>query len=305
MVKDESPGEWLDLMNEFEMKKCTFTSSDQRDKITIRVPVSLLEAYEHSTDCRLEEEIGNTPFARSVHLKNDKLSISSVMFQGFFKESVEEVIKYVRDLLDKPQVRGVESLLAVGGYSESPLMIAALKQSFPNMRVVVPSTPSLAVLYGAVIYGYEPEVIASRVCSYTYGIAKRKIWKSGDPERKKSKDTTRKGLHWCDDVFDKHVEIGQVVKIGEFQPPKDYYPTRQDQKLAVLEFFASTEKDPKFTDDPNTEYVGWFVIELTERTQGDDGKVLVKISVGGTELEVEAKEASSGNVFKTFCNFLP
>ncbi|KAK3099933.1 hypothetical protein FSP39_012098 [Pinctada imbricata] len=245
-MKDESPGEWLDLLNEFEMKKCNFVSGD-RDKVTIRV----------------------TGLAGQA----------------------------------KSERGGVYACCR--GYSESPLMINALKKKFPNVRVVVPATPGLAVLTGAVIYGYEPDIIASRVASYTYGIAKQRIWKEGDPERKKSHMTTRKGLHWCDDVFDKHVEIGRVVKIGEFQEAKDYYPIQGDQKYAILEFYASTEKDPKFIDDPNMELVGLFVFELSERKEGDDGKVLVRIGVGGTELEVEVKEASTGRIFKTYCNFLP
>ncbi|KAK3099850.1 hypothetical protein FSP39_010738 [Pinctada imbricata] len=303
-MKDESPGEWLDLLNEFEMKKCNFVSGD-RDKVTIRVPVSLIEGYREITDCELSDAIPQGPFAKKIHLRSDKLSISAQMFEEFFQESIDNVVKYIRDLLDKPKVKGVGSMLAVGGYSESPLMINALKKNFPNVRVVVPATPGLAVLTGAVIYGYEPDIIASRVASYTYGIAKQRIWKEGDPERKKSHMTTRKGLHWCDDVFDKHVEIGRVVKIGEFQEAKDYYPIQGDQKYAILEFYASTEKDPKFIDDPNMELVGLFVFELSERKEGDDGKVLVRIGVGGTELEVEVKEASTGRIFKTYCNFLP
>ncbi|KAK3099358.1 hypothetical protein FSP39_003254 [Pinctada imbricata] len=298
-IRHESPDDWLDLILQFEIKKCSYVPGE-RDKIMVRIPTSFKGEYDINKDSL---SVGS--FADKIQLKGDRLIISADMFEGFFNESVNNIVAYVRRILDSSKVDGVGSMLVVGEYSESPLIIRALKTNFSNLKVVVPTNSSLAVLSGAVIYGFEPDIVASRVASYTYGIAKQRIWKKGDPELKKSVCTTKRGLHWCDDVFDKHVEIGQIVKIGEFQPAKDYYPIRDDQKSAVLEFYASTEKDPKFVDDPNTELVGFFSFDLTERQEGDDGKVLVRIGVGGTELEVEVKEASTGRIFKTFCNFLP
>ncbi|KAK3100458.1 hypothetical protein FSP39_020422 [Pinctada imbricata] len=302
-MRHESPQDWLDLILEFETKKCSYVPGDS-ERIMIRIPVSFIGEH-YINKVSLSHSGREGPFADKIQLKGDKLIISADTFEGFFTESVNNIMTYVRNILDSSKVDGVGSMLVVGGYSESPLITRALKTNFSNLKVVVPTNSSLAVLSGAVIYGFEPDIVASRVASYTYGIAKQKIWKKGDPDLKKSVYTTKKGLHWCDDVFDKHVEIGQVVKIGEFQPAKDYYPIRGDQKSAVLEFYASTEKDPKFVDYPNTELVGFFSFDLTERQEGDDGKVLVRIGVGGTELEVEVKEASTGRIFKTFCNFLP
>jgi hypothetical protein len=51
----------------------------------------------------------------------------------------------------------------VGGYSDSPLLIGAIKDKFPNLSVIVPRDPGLAVLKGAVLYGCEPHSITERV----------------------------------------------------------------------------------------------------------------------------------------------
>ncbi|XP_061164137.1 heat shock 70 kDa protein 12A-like [Saccostrea echinata] len=301
-LKEENPGDYLDLMNDIEMKKCTFSPKMNKEKITLRLPVTLLTAYREDTECEIEESLENTTFADDVHIKRDKMTISKKLFHTFFKNSVDNVVRIIKEILDTPGMSDVNTLLAVGGYAESPLMTETLKTVFAHKKVVIPTDPSLAVLKGAVIYGFEPEIIASRVCRYTYGIAKQGIWQEGDPESKKLPQTTRKGLHWCDDVFDKHVEVGQVVKVGEFQEPKDYFAV-EGQELALLDFYASTQKNPRFVDEPGCTCVGSFVLDLSGKNSREN--ILVRIGVGGTELEVEAKEEKTGRVFKSYCNFLP
>ncbi|XP_062569122.1 heat shock 70 kDa protein 12A-like [Saccostrea cucullata] len=301
-LKEEYPGDYLDLMNDIEMKKCTYSPKMNKEKITLRLPVTLLNAYREDTECEIEESLEHTTFADDVHVKRDKMTISKKLFHTFFTNSVDNVVRIIKEILDTPGMSDVSTLLAVGGYAESPLMTETLKTVFAHKKVVIPTDPSLAVLKGAVIYGYEPEIIASRVCRYTYGIAKQGIWQEGDPESKKLPQTTRKGLHWCDDVFDKHVEVGQVVKVGEFQEPKEYFAV-EGQEMALLDFYASTQKNPRFVDEQGCTCVGSFVLDLSERNSR--GNVLVRIGVGGTELEVEAKEEKTGRVFKSYCNFLP
>ncbi|XP_078325244.1 heat shock 70 kDa protein 12A-like isoform X3 [Crassostrea virginica] len=301
-LKDDHPGDYLELMNDIEMKKCTYKTSTDQEKITLRIPVTLMNAYEMETECKVEEILENTNFVDDVAIKQDKMTISKKLFTTFFQTSVDNVIKIIREILDTPGLTDVNTLLAVGGYAESTLIVDKLKTTFSQKKVVIPTDPSLSVLKGAVIYGFEPEIIASRVCRYTYGIAKQGIWKEGDPESKKLPERTRKGLHWCDGVFDKHVEVGQVVRVGEFQDPKEYFAV-EGQKMALLDFYASREKNPRFVDEPGCTCVGSFVLDLSGKQSREN--ILVRIGVGGTELEIEAMEKNTQRVFKSYCNFLP
>jgi hypothetical protein len=38
-----------------------------------------------------------------------------------------------------------------------------------------------------------------------------------------------------DDIFDKHIEIGQTLRLGEFGKEHDYFPLVNDQKVAHFE----------------------------------------------------------------------
>lgn len=300
-LKEENPGDYLDLMNDIEMKKCTYSPKMDKNNITLRLPVTLLDAYKEETECQIEECLQDTAFADDVQIKRDKMMISKKLFGSFFKSSVDNVVRIIKEILDTPSMSEVTTFLAVGGYAESALIKETLQTTFPEKKIVIPTDPSLSVLKGAVIYGFEPEIIASRVCKYTYGIAKQGIWKEGDPESKKLPWKTKKGLHWCDGVFDKHVEVGQVVKLGEFQEAKEYFAV-EGQVKALLDFYASTEKNPRFVDDPGCTCVGNLVLDLSGGKTKK--KILVRIGVGGTELEVEAMDPT-GHVFRSNCNFLP
>ena len=301
-IKNEHQDDYLDFLNTIESKKCTVGISTSHKYIKFKLPGSLIKAYETQIGCTLGEDLKNTTFSKDVSIKLDKISITEDLFKKFFETSIENVIKKIGDVLDTPDLADVNIILLVGGYAESPLIVEALKTAFPQKKIVIPINPSLSVLNGALIYGFEPDIIVSRVCRYTYGIAKQGVWKVGDPESKKLPEKTKKGLHWCDGRFDKHVEIGQVIKVGEFQDPREYFVV-EDQDKALLDFYASSKKNPRFVDDPDCICIGYFVLDLSEKSTREN--ISVRICFGGTELEVEAMEETTGRVFKSFCNFLP
>jgi hypothetical protein len=78
------------------------------------------------------------------------------------------------------------SNVAVGGHSASTVLIADIKTAFPDLSILVPIEPGMVVLKGAVLLGFEPELVTSRISRFTYGISIRRSFKEGvDPEYKK------------------------------------------------------------------------------------------------------------------------
>ena len=185
-IKNEHQDDYLDFLNTIELKKCTVGISTSHKYIKFKLPGSLIKAYETQIGCTLGEDLKNTTFSKDVSIKLDKISITEDLFKKFFETSIENVTKKIGDVLDTPDLADVNIILLVGGYVESPLIVEALKTAFPQKKIVIPINPSLSVLNGALIYGFEPDIIVSRVCRYTYGIAKQGVWKVGDPESKKT-----------------------------------------------------------------------------------------------------------------------
>ncbi|CAG2206000.1 unnamed protein product [Mytilus edulis] len=204
-------------------------------------------------------------------------------------------------LFKKQELSGVHTLLAVGGFSESPVLIDAVKQKLgEKVNVIVPRDPGLAVLKGAVMFGFEPGTIKSRVSRYTYGVAMQRHYIGGVDDASKRPSH---GDSLIDDVFDIHVKKGQVVEIGHFEPEHTYFPVIDDQKCAHFEFFASEEKDPKYTTEKGCSMLGVLSVDLT-RKDSKDGELSLKINASGTEIVAVVKEKATKNEYRAyFCLF--
>ncbi|CAG2244506.1 unnamed protein product [Mytilus edulis] len=252
-VKKHHAGAYFELMYSFEHAKTCF--NEDTDKTTIRLPVAWLETYENSTNQKLSEVIPQTNFKNQIQLKGDKMRFNHNLFRSFFDYSIINVTDELDRLFKKQELSGVHTLLAVGGFSESPVLIDAVKQKLgEKVNVIVPRDPGLAVLKGAVMFGFEPGTIKSRVSRYTYGVAMQRHYIGGVDDASKRPSHGNKLI---DDIFDIHVTKGKVVQIGHFEPEHTYYPVVDEHKCVHFEFFATEVTNPKYTTEAECKMIGY------------------------------------------------
>ncbi|CAG2237769.1 unnamed protein product [Mytilus edulis] len=79
----------------------------------------------------------------------------------------------------------LKTFLLVGGFSESPLIQEIIRQNFPDMHIISPEDPILAVLKGAVLFGHKPDFITSRFTRHTYGRRIRPLFDESKHDPKK------------------------------------------------------------------------------------------------------------------------
>jgi len=288
--------EYIEMLGDFELKKKLF---DGTEKMKMKFPVVLLQFYENEVEMTIEESLQQSDLIDNVEFKLGKVFIEKDMVMELFQEPIDKIIQTTQDLLSK--VGNIGQIITVGGFSQSPYLQRMLKVYFRNY-IFMPDDPSLAVLKGAVMFGFNPTSIVSRVCRKTYGIARMMKFKPHHPAKKK---IVLDGVEYCDDVFCKHIEIGTPVKVGdeESATEHEYYPTVREMKQAVLEVYASNEQSPTFIDDEGCEFVGLIKIDLD--TRGDIwSKVLVKMIFGGTELKVKVTDVKNNTVQIASVDFL-
>jgi hypothetical protein len=293
-VKENHAVEYFELMHIFEQAKTNFTKDSAQ--VTIRLPLAWLTKYTEITEETLKEVIPQTNFKGKIEIKSDKLRINPVLFRTFFDYSINNVTDALESLFQKEELTDVDTLLAVGGFSESKILIDAIKEKLgPDIAVIVPNDPGLAVLKGAVLYGFEPEIITSRVSRYTYGVAMQRHFIQGvDAESYRNKKMV-------DDVFDIHVRKGKVVEIGQFEPEHSYIPMLDDQMCAYFEFFATEKTDPKYTTDNDCNLIGILSVDLTKNTtKGGKRELLLKINASGTEIVAVVKEKATGKMYRAY-----
>ncbi|WAQ99933.1 HS12A-like protein [Mya arenaria] len=288
--------EYWELMTDFEIKKKKF---DGTGRMILKFPTRLLELYEDEVGFKLEASLQQTVFEGKIEFKLGKMFITEAQAKELFQEAATKVREFTQDILDK--VENISHIIMVGGFSESPYLQSEMRNNFDNL-IVLPEEPSGAVLKGAVLYGQDSGQISARVCKKTYGIARMMKFKPDHPLHKK---ITIGNRDYCDDLFNKHIEIGTKVSIDSENDAKEheYFPPTGHMKQAVLEVYASSKRDPKFVDEDDCEFVGLIKIDIDP--QGDIwSKIMVKMLFGGTELRIKVRDVKQGHVTTAAVDFL-
>lgn len=299
----KNTAEFVDLYREFETKKRSVDRDNVENKVSIKVPVTLKEVYEDKNpDSDINDAIRNCPFGSKIEWKRDKLHMGPKVFAEIFGPACDKTVEHVRKLLQKPTVKGTNTIIMVGGFSESYILQSKIRESFPDMKVIIPEEAGLAVLKGAVLYGINPCAIESRVAKKTYGVRIVTNFNSNihDPNKRECIS----GVMKCSDIFSRHVKKGQILKRNEAQAEQTYNPTSNDQTAMQLCVYTSSNVDPMYVSDEGCSYKGSLTIAMPDTTGGKEREVKVRMIFGGTELEVKATDVRSGNKESAKFNFL-
>ncbi|XP_053389262.1 heat shock 70 kDa protein 12A-like [Mercenaria mercenaria] len=295
---DENKSDHLDLQRELETKKRTITPNSS-GKITIKVPVAIVQTYKDEMKEDIKEAIDGSTYSGKISWVGDKMRIEAQIFKNLFKPCTDKIVDHIKDLLKQPDVQGTNIFLMVGGFSESVMLQDAIMKALPKGKVIIPAEAGLTVLKGAVIFGHRPVAITSRVSKYTYGI---NISPPFDPAiHPEDHRVAVGGIDRCRDVFKKYIHEAETVKVGEARSGK-HVTLKSNQKEMLLKVFASPKRDPMFVDEDDTEYLGKVVVNLPDSE--DKIRVEVKMMFGETELTVEAIELSQHTKYRAYFDFL-
>lgn len=292
------PGDRLDLQRELEMKKRTITPTS-KGKITLKVPVALAEAFNALKLGTIDKAIERSPYKNLITWLPDKIRIDAEIFKGLFKPCTDNIVKHIKDLLKFPELKGTNTFLMVGGFSESLMVQTAVMTALPKGNVIIPDEAGLSVLKGAVIFGHRPVAITCRISKYTYGI---NISPPFDSDRHPEDRKVSVGnIDRCRDIFKKYIQEGDTVKVGEPRSGK-HITLSPHQREMQLNIYASPKREPEFVDENESEYLGRVVVELPDSEE----KIRVEVTMmfGETELTVQAQELTTLKKYSAYFDFL-
>ncbi|CAG2202370.1 unnamed protein product [Mytilus edulis] len=213
LLKKECPIAYLDLVREFESQKRAVETSN-KTKVTMAIPfVALDEMCQKSLQKNLKSLLENSPYSKEIMLtKGGKIRISVDFFKTFFMPSIEGVISLMREIFRNKSLKNVAHVLIVGGFSECKLMQDAVRNAFPDQRIINPNEAGLSVLKGAVLFGHKPDYIQSRVMRCSYGVKTNLPWNEKKYDRKHH--VLMEGEERCDNIFSLIVEKNESVEAG-------------------------------------------------------------------------------------------
>ncbi|KAL3871164.1 hypothetical protein ACJMK2_039180 [Sinanodonta woodiana] len=299
--KKQHMDDYIYLCREFEQKKKTIKPEDV-SKVTTPLPGSLKNLFENEKHQDLATSIMSSDrYSEDVTLVSDKIRLDVRIMKGFFAGVLKYIYDYLKLIFSGDSMKDVNTIMMVGGFSESKMLQEMVRNLFPEKTVLVPPQAGLAVLKGAVLFGHNPAVIGHRVCRYSYGVKTSLKFENGKHREDKRKTVGDKDL--CVDIFDIHIHRGQSVKLNAKQVPMVYKPQKPGQKTISFKFYSSSECYPMYVTDEGCMELGKITVDVLGESTVDNA-VEVSFKFGGTEIRVEAIDKKTGKTTHTKVDFI-
>ncbi|XP_069051089.1 heat shock 70 kDa protein 12A-like [Lepisosteus oculatus] len=290
----EFPGELQKIMYDFCAQKCV---SEEQD-IYIACPYNLTRSAEE----RHEIEIF-FKHAEDACWSDGTIKIGHRKLQTFFDDSLNKIVEQIKAIFSTPEIN-IDYILLVGGYASSKFLRDKIHQEFSSScRVLCPIDSQMAIVKGAILFGNDPKIIASRVSGLTYAIAccakfnplihrqdKRRVNKTGD-------------YVYCKDLFKKLVEKGQSVACNEVSE-YIFGPIDDDQEAMFFCFYSTERLDATYVDEDGIKNIGSFSVPMPKVKLGRNRSVRVDVKFGLTEIQATATDLSSNETQSIRLDFL-
>lgn len=297
---------YMELMRDFENQKKS-VRMEATKPMRIRCPPALTECIQEHHHKSITEYLKDTG-ANMLTYKADKFHISAKMVDIFFKDVSDNIVQTIIDIFKLQQVR-IDSLLLVGGFADSEYLHEKIKTEIikiaPAINFIKPEEAGLHVLKGAALTTVLQTVICERISPFAYGLRMAVPFEKGlHPDCSKE---MRKSGSYCSDIFEKFIEKGRILKIGEtIKYAITTSITNAVSKLEdrSIELFRSSEPDPKYTFGDSCERVAKIVLEHPREGWPDIAVFEVEILIGETEFEIDVVNGTTGQKLTATVDFL-
>ncbi|CAC5399180.1 unnamed protein product [Mytilus coruscus] len=272
--------DYLEILRQVERVK---RAVDYDSEFSVRIPKEIL------TNINVPDSL-----KQYVRVGRKCITLSTSLIQKIWSSPVDSMIKHVDELLKKDDACSVSTILLVGGYSASNVIQHAFREKFEKKyRVIIPITPDLLFLKGAVITGHCVEDIGGRMEKYHYGLGlstaavSGRIISIGDNEKK---------------TFFLLIKKCHKIKVGEVVTQYEIV-LKAKSRWTNLEMYTNKDDNPGIIiDNEHLKKVGSILVKLPQYKK--ESILILTISYDETECKVSATDKNTGRCFDAICRFL-
>ena len=296
------PSDWLELMNDFEVKKRADRVMEG-ELTRIRLPANFINLLRHENGGDDNRIIRARYRVDELKISKDYLCLGSKIVKNLFEPAITSIVKHLKSLLKKKELRGIKLLFLVGGFSESPLLQARIREEFKRKySILIPHDAQTAVVKGAVMFGKRPNIVVERCLAETYGTGCYADFVQGYHDNEKMEYVDHKPK--CKDVFSVLAREDEIIKIGQCKISSSFHPVRSKQTEVHFEFFTSTNPDVRYTTDAAVRQLpGSILLKSPDTSKGTKREIKLKLFFN-TEIKVVGIDVETGNEASTYIDFL-
>ncbi|XP_035759161.1 heat shock 70 kDa protein 12A-like isoform X2 [Egretta garzetta] len=289
------PTELQQMMYNFSLQKC----SASKEAVCIRCYYNLTKVATCKKDMSHFFEK-----AKGAVWCDGMIMITYEKMKSFFDYSIKNIICTLREILKKPEMAKVQYILLVGGFAPSIILRDAISQAFSQKyHILCPMDAQGAIAKGAVLFGVNPCIVASRVSARTYGIAVTQEFDAAIHDHRKRRVSKADGYVYCTDLFKKLVGIEESVNINEIAH-YEFHPIEPDQTSVTFSFYCTEKQDAQYIDEGGLECIGSCVVPTPDTMLGRKRTLKLEIKFGVTEFKATCTDVTSKQSRAVVIDFL-
>ncbi|XP_052816555.1 heat shock 70 kDa protein 12B-like isoform X1 [Mya arenaria] len=294
-LREKEMEDYFGLLREFETKKRMITP-ESKGRVTFRLPIAIRTIHDTAEHQSIDQKLERMKITDGIAFQGDKLRVSADTVRSWFSDSIDQTTHHMISLLSDAKMKGVSTILLVGGYGECKLVHDSVTKKIRNKNIIIPQEAGLAVLKGAVRFGHMPGLVTSRIVKFTYGFAaKVNFDKNIHPIQKKI--TGSYGEEKVADAFCKVVCVNTEVHIGiPIKVPMKFYLSARAG--SVLRIYTSPMPKPVFVTDAKCKKLGEVALGNAKGNSKEENEIEINFLFGETELEVRVKMLNDGSEIK-------
>ena len=128
--RENHPAEWLEMMNEFEMKK-RGRRAYEGETTRIRLPRTFTALVSEQGGPDLARRFASSCTTDDVQfVRNEYFCIGPATMKKLFEPVLKGIVKHLNNLLKHRELRGLQFFFLVGGFAESAILQDAIKKNF-------------------------------------------------------------------------------------------------------------------------------------------------------------------------------
>ncbi|WAR31550.1 HS12B-like protein [Mya arenaria] len=296
-MRRESMEEYLDISREIEMKKREVDPDSDR-LVSIRIPSILHQFTMTKHKKTLGEIVAESHHNGHVSVSRDKFRLDKDIALSLFDFATKSIIDHLQKLVSLPSISDCTAILMVGGFSESRVLQHRIRDAFLTLQVIIPQDAGLAVMKGAVNFGFSPMYIEERIAKYTYGTSFTHDLTESCLHPPAPRYTFSDGITRCGGLFHVLVKEGSTLKLDSIHTQFCESGT-PDQTDANLPLFASECPNTELISDPGCRLIGNLNVPIDPKLFQSGQIYNVGFRFGGTEIVVTVNNTITGEEFST------
>lgn len=128
--RTNNPAEWLEMMNEFEMKK-RGRRAFEGETTRIRVPRAFATLVSEYREPDLARRFASSCTTDEVQfIRNEYFCLGPAAMRKLFQPVLNGIVSHLHNLLKHPVLKRLQFFFLVGGFAESEILQEAIKKNF-------------------------------------------------------------------------------------------------------------------------------------------------------------------------------